>query len=134
MITIRARRARKTHIACFGQCPPIQPGEVYLEHKEFPGADSGTADAAGHPVRMAECRACAQLYGRGHRIAAREECSMMSETTCQESEYGHICHQCGQAAISEPNCQSCGAALRCLKCDAATGSQPEPRLPVQVGQ
>ncbi|WP_280381021.1 hypothetical protein [Nocardia wallacei] len=64
--TTRLRRARKKHIACGGYCPPIQPGELYLEHKEFPGGEAGYADAAGHPVRAAECRACAERYGRGH--------------------------------------------------------------------
>jgi hypothetical protein len=68
----RARRARKTHSACGGHCKPIQPGDIYLEHVEFPGGDSGYADTAGHPVRMAECRSCAERYGRGALISAYE--------------------------------------------------------------
>ncbi|WP_280389272.1 hypothetical protein [Nocardia wallacei] len=72
--TTRLRRARKKHIACGGYCPPIQPGELYLEHKEFPGGESGYADAAGHPVRAAECRACAERYGRGHYFEEVSEC------------------------------------------------------------
>lgn len=64
--TSRVRRARTTHVACGGRCKPIRPGELYVEHKEFPGGEAGYADYAGHPVRMAECRACAERYGRGH--------------------------------------------------------------------
>ncbi|MEU2013048.1 hypothetical protein [Nocardia sp. NPDC019302] len=56
------RRARKVHFGCH----PIKPGEHYLEFTDFPGSDLGFADAAGHPVRLAECRACAERYGRGH--------------------------------------------------------------------
>ena len=55
--TTRVRTARKPH-SCINS-HRIAPGEVYLEHKEFPGADTGYADTAGHPVRMAECSACA---------------------------------------------------------------------------
>lgn len=68
--TSRVRRARKTHPGCGGYCKPIQPGELYIEHTEFPGGDSGYADGAGHPVRMAECSACAERYGRGHLFDA----------------------------------------------------------------
>lgn len=63
----RRRVARKTHYCC-GQYR-IQPGDVYLEHTEFPGNDAGYADAAGHPVRHAECSECALRYGRGHLLA-----------------------------------------------------------------
>ena len=48
----------------------IQPGEVSLMHTEFPGGESGYADAAGRPVRMAECVACATRYGRAALLAA----------------------------------------------------------------
>ncbi|MGV9818398.1 hypothetical protein [Nocardia xishanensis] len=65
-VTTRLRRARKRHIACGGYCPDIKPGDLYLEHKEFPGGEAGWADAAGHPVRTAECRACSERYGRAH--------------------------------------------------------------------
>lgn len=68
--TSRVRRARKAHVACGGYCTPIRPGELYIVHTEFPGGESGYADGAGHPVRMAECRACAERYGRGGLIAA----------------------------------------------------------------
>lgn len=43
----------------------ISAGDRYLMHKEFPGHDAGYADAAGHPVEMPECGACARRYGRG---------------------------------------------------------------------
>ncbi|MGW4325419.1 hypothetical protein ACWEKR_05955 [Nocardia sp. NPDC004573] len=56
------RRARKVRRGCH----PIKVGEHYLEFTDFPGSDLGFADAAGHPVRLAECRACAERYGRGH--------------------------------------------------------------------
>ena len=46
----------------------MRPGELYLMHTEFPGGDAGYADGAGHPVRLAECRACATRYGRGHLL------------------------------------------------------------------
>ncbi len=67
-MTTCVRRARKGHVACGGYCPPIKQGDLYLEHKEFPGGEAGFADAAGHPVRLAECRACAERYGRGHLL------------------------------------------------------------------
>ena len=56
--TSRRRVARKVHAACGGCCPPIQPGEVYLEAVEFPGGESGYATTAGHPVRMRVCAGC----------------------------------------------------------------------------
>jgi hypothetical protein len=65
--TVR-RVARKRRPACGGYCPAIQPGDVYLEHTEFPGDDMGWASAAGHPVRHAECAACATRYGRAHLL------------------------------------------------------------------
>lgn len=67
MIT-RRRVARKPRISCGGYCPTIQPGQVYLEHTEFPGGDAGYATAAGHPVRLAECADCATRYGRAHLL------------------------------------------------------------------
>ena len=41
----------------------IEPGTVYVLATEYPGGDSGYADAAGHPVRMcvhadAPCHHC----------------------------------------------------------------------------
>lgn len=68
--TSRVRRARKRHPGCGGHCRAIQPGELYVEHTEFPGGESGYADGAGHPVRSAECADCAKRYGRGHLFAA----------------------------------------------------------------
>lgn len=65
--TSRVRRARKVHLSC---CKAIQPGDLYIEHTEFPGGESGYADGAGHPVRMAECRTCAERYGRKPLIDA----------------------------------------------------------------
>lgn len=64
--TSHLRRARRLRWCESCDSGDIQPGDLYLEHKEFPGGDSGFADAAGHPVRSPECRACAELYGRGH--------------------------------------------------------------------
>lgn len=69
--TAKARRARTTRVACGGYCPPIKPGDYYVEWTEFPGGDAGYADYAGHPVRLNECRACAERYGRAHLIAVR---------------------------------------------------------------
>lgn len=65
-VTTVRRVARKTHW-CPGCHPsqPIRAGQAYLVHTEFPGGDSGYADAAGHPVRMSECGDCARRYGRG---------------------------------------------------------------------
>jgi hypothetical protein len=65
MSTTQLRRARKSHWC--GSCgrSPIRPGDHYLMHTDFPGSDVGCADAAGHPVRLAECRSCAERYGRG---------------------------------------------------------------------
>lgn len=65
-----AHKARMPH-RCGFTSHPIKPGEVYLQHTEFPGGDAGYADAAGHPVRVAECADCATRYGRGHLIEER---------------------------------------------------------------
>jgi hypothetical protein len=65
----RVRRARRPRLGCH----PVRPGELSIEHTEFPGGDSGYADSAGHPVRMAECRSCAERYGRGPLLAAYEQ-------------------------------------------------------------
>lgn len=68
--TIRRRVARTRHTCTSSEWPhPIRPGEVYLERTEFPGDDLGYADAAGHPVRHAQCAECAQGSGRGHLLA-----------------------------------------------------------------
>lgn len=58
------RRARR-HRLCDSHDCAIGRGDYYLVHVEFPGGESGFADAAGQPVRMAECRVCAERYGRG---------------------------------------------------------------------
>lgn len=68
--TSRVRRARKRRPGCGGHCKAIQPGDLYIEWTEFPGGEAGYADGAGHPVRMAECRTCAERYGRGDLITA----------------------------------------------------------------
>lgn len=68
-VTVRRRVARKTHRArCCSPAPVIRPGDVYLEHKEFPGGDTGYADTAGHPVVLRECANCARRYGRAHLL------------------------------------------------------------------
>ncbi|SLG54120.1 hypothetical protein [Mycobacteroides abscessus] len=72
MIRMRVRRARKTRTACGGYCPDIQPGDLYIEHTEFPGGDAEWANSAGHPIRLAECHSCAERYGRGHLLTKRE--------------------------------------------------------------
>jgi len=67
------RVARKPHRcgkSWWNEGHPIRPGETYLLHTELPGGESGYADAAGHPVRMAECGDCATRYGRGLLLAA----------------------------------------------------------------
>lgn len=84
--TSRVKRARKTHVACGGYCKPIHPGDLYVEHTAFPGGDSGYADGAGHPVRMAECRSCAERYGRGHLIEDYLSVDMQS-----------VCRECGKS-------------------------------------
>lgn len=60
-----ARRARKQHWADCDRYHRIEPGEFYLEGAEFPGGDLGYADEVDHPVRLRECRSCAERYGRG---------------------------------------------------------------------
>lgn len=67
----RVRKARKARI-CPGCRCYIGAGHLYIEHTEFPGGDAGYADAAGHPVRMAECRQCAERYGRDDRFTKYE--------------------------------------------------------------
>ncbi len=67
-MTITTRRvARKSHHACGGYCPRIQPGDVYLEHVAFPGEDA--MDDATQPWRIRECAACATRYGRAHLLS-----------------------------------------------------------------
>ncbi len=68
-VTTVRRVARKTHLCSWGDCRSIQQGEVYLVHTSFPGHDAGYADAAGHPVRIAECSECAARYGRSDLLA-----------------------------------------------------------------
>jgi hypothetical protein len=71
-VTSRVRRARKAHSCGHYPGGQIRPGDLYIEHTEFPGGDVGYADAAGHPVRLAECRDCAERYGRGHLFDDKE--------------------------------------------------------------
>lgn len=63
-----ARRAKVPHNceSCYpyGQ---IKPGDIYLEHVAAPGM----YDLEGW-MRTAECRECAERYGRGDLIKARE--------------------------------------------------------------
>lgn len=66
--TQRARRARTIRYGCH----VITPGELYVEHTEFPGGEAGYADAAGHPVRIAECRGCAERYSRSEILTEYE--------------------------------------------------------------
>lgn len=69
---MRVRRARKSRPCGGDYITSIKPGDLYIEHTEFPGGDAVFADAAGHPVRMAECRECAERYGRGHLFPDHE--------------------------------------------------------------
>lgn len=69
-VTSRVRRARKMRLCDAYPGRPIRPGELYVEHTEYPGGESGYADSAGHPVRMAECRDCAEQCGRGYLFVA----------------------------------------------------------------
>jgi hypothetical protein len=62
-VTATRRVAKKQHRCQWGDCRMIQIGDVYVESKTFPGHDSGYADAAGHPVRMAFCARCALRFG-----------------------------------------------------------------------
>ncbi|SUA47240.1 Uncharacterised protein [Nocardia africana] len=65
-------RARTPH-PCLGGCDNlIRPGDLYLASKDYPGSDLGYADAAGHPVRIAECRQCAERHGRSDMFTAAE--------------------------------------------------------------
>lgn len=69
--TTRLRRARKPRqCGCDRRIPS---GEQYLEHKEFPGGESGYADAAGHPVRIAECYRCAVRYDRDYLFTEHKD-------------------------------------------------------------
>jgi hypothetical protein len=64
----RRRVARKRHPACGGYCPPIQPGDVYLEHIAFPGdEDIGNTRF----WRARECATCATRYGRADLLEQR---------------------------------------------------------------
>ncbi len=62
MNTTVPRKSRKPRKCSCGN--RIGIGDMYVEHTTFPGDDSGYADDAGHPVRIAECRPCAERYGR----------------------------------------------------------------------
>lgn len=61
---LKVVRARKQHWADCADYHRINPGDYYLQSTEFPGGDLGFADMAGRPVRLRECRACAERYGR----------------------------------------------------------------------
>lgn len=68
--TSRRRIARKTH-HCEGTnhtSSQIKPGDVYLEHTEFPGSFLGFADTVGHPIRRAQCAVCATTHGLGYLL------------------------------------------------------------------
>lgn len=65
LVKPKRRVARKRHY-CSGCTGFVQPGEVYLEHTLFPGNDVIEID---HPIRGAECKRCAERYGRGDLVA-----------------------------------------------------------------
>lgn len=58
---VRRHVARKRH-QCRTCSALIEPGDEYMECKEFPGGDAGYADTAGRPVRGAECYPCANRW------------------------------------------------------------------------
>ena len=60
----RTVTARTRHQCKWGDCRTIEPGERYVVAVEYPGGDTGYADTAGHPVRMAICSDCAAKVGR----------------------------------------------------------------------
>lgn len=68
--TGRRRVARKDRFCgrLTDWCLPIRRGDVYLESTEFPGGDSGYADTAGRPVRMAVCAPCVCARHDGHLL------------------------------------------------------------------
>lgn len=65
MSTTTRRRVARKHREC-GCDRIIGRGEVYLEHKVFPGDDVYIVEV---PVRLAECSACATRYGRAELLA-----------------------------------------------------------------
>jgi hypothetical protein len=70
--TSTVRRARKTHWC--GSCArhSIRLGDQYILGTIFPGDDCGQPRRGGHPVRIRECRECAERYGRGDRFTPIE--------------------------------------------------------------
>lgn len=57
------RRARSERLCEGHRCTVIiPPGQNYLVCTEYPGGESGYADAAGHPVRLAVCPDCAPRW------------------------------------------------------------------------
>lgn len=54
------RTAAKVHV-CADCHQPINVGDRYVIATEYPGGESGYADAAGHPVSLKVCGTCADL-------------------------------------------------------------------------
>lgn len=62
---LTARKSRTCDSA--GCVERIEPGDQYLLAKEYPGGESGYADAAGKPIRLHLCRKCApHVFGTGN--------------------------------------------------------------------
>ncbi len=78
MSTTRRRVARKQHPACGGYCPPIEVGDVYLEHIAFPGEDA--MGGATSPWRIRECAACATRYGRAELLTSPDTTTEKAST------------------------------------------------------
>ncbi|WP_137726488.1 hypothetical protein [Prescottella subtropica] len=76
---------------------------MYLEHIEFPGDDAGYADAAGHPVRHAECAGCARRYGRGH-LLDEDPSAPMNTTDILDQTTGsrRLCEVVAAARLIDP--------------------------------
>ena len=102
-MTARVKRARKEHVACGGHCEPIRPGDLYVEHTEFPGNEAVHTDVTWRPRRAAECRSCAERYGRGHLI--KDYLRVDMESKCREcGRPGPACGNfCDKACVARHN-------------------------------
>lgn len=59
---VRFRRARRTYYCQteWAHATRVDPGDVYAEVTEYPGATAGYADTAGHPITWRQCRHCGE--------------------------------------------------------------------------
>ncbi len=68
MIRVQLRKARKVHHCGCGRV--IKVGHYYLEQVCSPRHEA----SGGRWGRLAECDECADRYGRGYLIVARDYC------------------------------------------------------------